>query len=82
MELLKTFLLAISRMYQISVALFEQISGMKKFYLSKMKRGVKKIAFSFPCCPINGERWSKKTRIGRKCSRNKCPEKHILDLQK
>ena len=35
MELLKTFLLAVSRMHQIYVALFYQISGMRKFYLTK-----------------------------------------------
>ena len=36
MELLKAFLLAVSRMYQIYVALFQQTSGMRKFYLTKM----------------------------------------------
>ena len=30
-ELLKTFLLAVSRMYLISAVLFKQISGMRKF---------------------------------------------------
>ena len=35
-ELLKTFLLAVSRMYQISVTLFQQISGMRKFYLTNI----------------------------------------------
>ena len=35
-KLLKTFLLAVSRMYQISVALFQQISGMRKFYLTNI----------------------------------------------
>ena len=36
MELLKTFLLTASDMYQMCVVLFEQISGMKKFCLTKI----------------------------------------------
>ena len=35
-ELLRIFLLAISRMYQIYVALFQQIPGMREFYLTKI----------------------------------------------
>ena len=36
MELLKTFLLAASRMYQMCVVLFSLISGMKRFCLTKL----------------------------------------------
>ena len=36
MELLRIFLLAISRMYQIYVALFQQMPGMREFYLTKI----------------------------------------------
>ena len=35
MELLEALLLAVSRMYQIYVTIFYQISGMSKLYLTK-----------------------------------------------
>ena len=36
MELLEAFLLAVSRMCQICVTIFYQISGMRKLYLTKI----------------------------------------------
>ena len=36
-----TFLLAVSRMYQVSVAPFQRISGMRKFCLTKISRNLK-----------------------------------------
>ena len=36
MELLEAFLLAVSRMYQICVTIFYQISGMRQLYLTKI----------------------------------------------